>query len=111
VGPVLLTDRTNLWRAGAQGARRRVPVFGITRVSSGSTAQSLSISTSWSPSTTGSRAQRWPPSWKVCRRSDPGAAAPSSTPSPTTLQRFSRDAPQTPLVGAGCGRSPDTPDT
>ena len=41
----------------------------------------------------------------------PQAAAPSSTPSPTTLQRFSRDAPQTPLVGAGCGRSPDTPDT
>ncbi len=35
----------------------------------------------------------------------PQAAAPSSTPSPTTLQRFSRDA-QTRLVGAGCGRSP-----
>jgi hypothetical protein len=35
----------------------------------------------------------------------PQAAAPSSTPSPTTLQRFSRDAPQTRLVGAGCGRS------
>jgi hypothetical protein len=35
----------------------------------------------------------------------PQAAAPSSTPSPRTLQRFSRDAPQTRLVGAGCGRS------
>jgi len=35
----------------------------------------------------------------------PQAAAPSSTPSPTTLQRFSRDAPQTRRVGAGCGRS------